>query len=504
MTHLKLKNLFTILLCFIILLPVVFLSGCFDEAFSIYFGVEEMPYNLDPQKAETYGELLAVRNCFKGLFKEDSDNNIVPDLVDTYTVSDDKLTYTFRLKTAKWKDGTEITADDFIFAVSRAKDPVTASASKELVENIEKMAEIDSKSFIFKLKRPDENFLKTLTSAVFKPCNRKFFEKSGGKYGLSRQYLLTNGDYSVASWNDRQIKLRLTENHERINTAPENVFITVSSTGKNSVERINDKEIGMAVNTINDWSSVDNSKYSITQRLSKVYALIFNKNTEVGRNENLTSAFAKSIHKEYYSVRMSKRFSVPKSVILNDTLLPAIPPYEYQFDSTAARDEFLEALKDFKNKKLPSISVLTAQSSDINSVLRDIVSQWQSHLGAYVNVTTLKNEDILLSTVKSGGFTVALVPLNNDEDEILKLLTDNTSGIYLNNGELDKAATDYFEAHDFSKKIKALTDAAMLLSKETSVIPIVSAPTSYIVDKTYNNVVFSAVDSTVDFTIIYK
>ena len=242
MTKSRFRSFGLILLCIITILPTLFLSGCMDEVFSIYLGVEEMPYNLDPQKCETYGELLAVRNCFKGLFKEDSNGNIIPDLAETHTVSDDKLTYTFKIKDCEWKDGTPITSDDFVFAVNRAKDPVTASPSAKSVDNIEYINQIDSKSFAIKLLKPDEDFLKLLTSAVFKPCNRTFFEKSGGKYGLSREYILTNGDYYIARWNERQIKLQLTENHKNRKTAPESVFITVSSTGKNSVERINNKE----------------------------------------------------------------------------------------------------------------------------------------------------------------------------------------------------------------------------------------------------------------------
>ncbi len=504
MAKLKFKSLGLILLCIITLLPTLFLSGCMDEVFSIYFGVEEMPYNLDPQKAETYGEFLAVRNCFKGLFKEDIDGNIVPDLAETYTVSDDKLTYTFKIKDCEWKNGTPITSDDFIFAVTRAKDPITASPSAKSVENIEYINEIDSKTFTIKLIKPDENFLKLLTSAVFKPCNRTFFEKSGGKYGLSREYILTNGDYSVARWNERQIKLQLTENHENRKTAPESVFITVSSTGKNSVERINSKEIGMAVNSINDWTSVNRSEYDIISRFSKTYALIFNKNTEIGKNVKLTSAFAKTVHKEYYSVRMSQRFSVPKSIIFDNTSLSNIPNYAYQFDSPTARTEFLEALQEFKGKKLPSISVLTAGNSEINAILGDIVSQWQNHLGAYVNITKVNSESAMLEKVKAGNFTVALVPLEDSNENILKNFADPTSGFYLFNTEFDQSVIELTDANTRTDKDAALNSCATVLSNESTVIPIVSVPTSYIYDKSYKNVYFSTLDATVDFTIIYK
>lgn len=504
MANSKFKSGILILLCIITMLPTLLLSGCMDEVFSIYFGVEEMPYNLDPQKCETYGELLAVRNCFKGLFKEDTDGNVVPDLAETYTVSDDKLTYTFKIKDSEWKNGTPVTADDFVFAVNRAKDPITASPSSKSVENVEYIDEIDSKSFTIKLLRPDENFLKLLTSAVFKPCNRIFFEKSGGKYGLSREYILTNGDYAVARWNERQIKLQLTENHKNRKTAPESVFITVSSTGKNSVERINSKEIGMAINSINDWTSVNRSEYDIISRFSKTYALIFNKNTEVGKNSKLTSAFAKTVHKEYYSVRMSQRFSVPKSIVFDNTLLSNIPNYAYQFDSPTARTEFLEALQEFKGKKLPSISVVTAGNSEINAILGDIVSQWQNHLGAYVNITKVNSESALLEKVKAGNFTVALVPLEGSNQDVLKNFADPTSGFYLFNTELDQSVIELTDANTRADKDAALHSCATVLSNESTVIPIVSVPTSYIYDKSYKNVYFSTLDATVDFTIIYK
>ena len=504
MAKFKFKSGILILLCIITVLPTLLLSGCTDEVFSIYFGVEEMPYNLDPQKAETYGELLAVRNCFKGLFKEDIDGNVVPDLAETYKVSDDKLTYTFKIKDCEWKDGTPITADDFVFAISRAKDPITASPSAKSVENIEYIKKIDSKSFLIKLFKSDENFLKLLTSAVFKPCNREFFEKSGGKYGLSREYILTNGDYSIANWNERQIKLKLAENHKNRKTAPENVFITVSSTGKNSVERINNKEIGMAINSINDWTSVDQTEYNIISRFSKTYALIFNKNTEVGKNLKLTSAFAKTVHKEYYSVRMSQRFTVPKSIISYYPALLGVPNYAYQFDSATARTEFLEALQEFKGKKLPTISVLTAQNDEVNAILGDIVSQWQNHLGAYVNITKVNSETTLLEKVKSGNFTVALVPLEDTAENILKNFADSTSGFYLFNTEFDQKVTELNDANTRHDKDVVLTSCATILSTESAVIPVVSVPTSYIYDKNYKNVYFSTVDATIDFTIISK
>ena len=200
---------------------------------------------------------------------------------------------------------------------------------------------------------------------------------------------------------------------------------------------------------------------------------------------------------------MSQRFAVPKSIITDDSLLNETQ-YQFQFDPDFARTEFLEALQDFKDKKLPTISVLTAQNSEINAILNDIVSQWQSNLGVYVNISTLSSEKTLLENVKSGSFTVALVPLEGTAEEICKNFSDPTSVLYLNNTEFDKQFNALSVAENSTEKATALNACTEILSNDSAVIPVVSVPTSYIYERVYENVVFSAIDGTVDFTFINK
>ena len=59
------------------------------------------------------------------LFALDADNKPQPQMVDTWTVSDDKLTYTFTLRDGlKWHDGPPVTAADCVASIQRwgAKD----------------------------------------------------------------------------------------------------------------------------------------------------------------------------------------------------------------------------------------------------------------------------------------------------------------------------------------------------------------------------------------------
>ena len=54
------------------------------------------PDTLDPQKYELLSEGIILRDLFEGLTTQDADNRIVPGQAESWTVSDDGLTLTFK------------------------------------------------------------------------------------------------------------------------------------------------------------------------------------------------------------------------------------------------------------------------------------------------------------------------------------------------------------------------------------------------------------------------
>jgi len=87
------------------------------------------------------------------LFAMDSDTNIHPQMVDSWSVSDDNLTYTFTLRDGlAWHDGAPVTAEDCIASIKRwgAKD----SMGQKLLEFVDTMTAVDDKTFEMKLKKP--------------------------------------------------------------------------------------------------------------------------------------------------------------------------------------------------------------------------------------------------------------------------------------------------------------------------------------------------------------
>ena len=59
-------------------------------------------------------EMIAA--TIDGLETMDKDGNVIPALAEDYKVSKDGLTYTFKLRDAKWSNDEPVTANDFVFA----------------------------------------------------------------------------------------------------------------------------------------------------------------------------------------------------------------------------------------------------------------------------------------------------------------------------------------------------------------------------------------------------
>ncbi len=85
------------------------------------------PESLDPAFAGTQWEDNIVGDLMVGLTTLDAAARPVPGMAESWEVSRDGLTWRFHLRRAQWSDGTQVTANDFVFAFRRLTDPATRS-----------------------------------------------------------------------------------------------------------------------------------------------------------------------------------------------------------------------------------------------------------------------------------------------------------------------------------------------------------------------------------------
>ncbi|MBQ6217086.1 MAG: peptide ABC transporter substrate-binding protein [Erysipelotrichaceae bacterium] len=159
--------------------------------------------SMDTAVATDGTSFSAMTMCMSGLVSLDADGNPVADAAESWTVSDDGLTYTFKLRDgAVWSNGDPVTANDFVYAWDRMTDPETAADYGFLWDicGIESYTAVDDLTFEVKLAAPSGFFLGLTAFASMFPMNAKFAEEKGDQYALSVNDMVYNGPYVMTSW----------------------------------------------------------------------------------------------------------------------------------------------------------------------------------------------------------------------------------------------------------------------------------------------------------------
>ncbi|HTV66899.1 MAG TPA: ABC transporter substrate-binding protein [Rhizobiaceae bacterium] len=127
----------------------------------LVLGIPLEPPSLDPtaEAAAAVDEVLYA-NVFEGLTRIDEKGQVQPALAESWTVSDDGKTYTFKLHTGvKFHDGEAFDASDVVFSLDRARGETSTNAQKGLFAQIDKVEATDPATVTVTLKQPQGSFL---------------------------------------------------------------------------------------------------------------------------------------------------------------------------------------------------------------------------------------------------------------------------------------------------------------------------------------------------------
>ena len=110
-------------------LAIASVHSAYAARTDLVLGMPLEPPHLDPTAgaAAAIDEVLYA-NVFEGLTRIGASGEVLPALAESWTVSDDQLTWTFKLRKTNWSDGTPLTAKDFEYSLRRLEDPTTLGA----------------------------------------------------------------------------------------------------------------------------------------------------------------------------------------------------------------------------------------------------------------------------------------------------------------------------------------------------------------------------------------
>lgn len=122
---------------------------------------------LDPHLAVAAGTAEVLFNIYEGLLKPNDKGELYPAVAESYEVSPDGLTYTFKIRSGvKFHNGKTVTSADVKYSYERLAGTKTGKPLTTGYEDVASIEAPDASTVVFKLKANNSSFLTSLTAAT--------------------------------------------------------------------------------------------------------------------------------------------------------------------------------------------------------------------------------------------------------------------------------------------------------------------------------------------------
>lgn len=133
---------------------------------NIHEGMIGVPQYINPLLSINDSGKGMSKLIYSGLLKETKDGTFEPDLAESYTLSEDKLTYDVYLREGlTFHDKAPLTADDIVFTINKAQDPLIKSPEYANWHGVS-VVKVDPLHVQFVLRAPFAPFIKNLTLGI--------------------------------------------------------------------------------------------------------------------------------------------------------------------------------------------------------------------------------------------------------------------------------------------------------------------------------------------------
>ena len=193
--------------------------------FTVQLGAN--PETLDPALNSAIDGANTLITVFEPLLLIDENNEVIPGQAESYTVSEDGLTWTFTMRDGlKWSDGSDLTAKDFEYSFKRLAAPDTAAPYAETVvgmidgyadatgnpdadgnmttepdfDALNVVASEDGKTLTVTLSYPCAYFDKLAAFAAMSPVQQATVEANGDAWCTEPDTYICNGPYYISDW----------------------------------------------------------------------------------------------------------------------------------------------------------------------------------------------------------------------------------------------------------------------------------------------------------------
>ena len=356
---------------------------------------------IDPHLNTANIGTVYIRHFFEGLMKKDKEGKIIPGMAERYDISEDGLIYTFYLRTnAKWSDGKNLTADDFLYSYRRFVDPNTAAPYGHLMKPIKNalkitkseipveelgIKKIDDYTLEITLENPTAYFLEL--ADMYLPVRKDIIEEFGDTWILNPETYICNGPYKMKERviDDRIVMEINTNYYDKDKLVAKNITVKMISDRNTALAGIRNGDIHFS-NLVPTQELEELEKENLIV-MNQAYGTVFfeiNLTNKAFTDSRVRRALALAIDRNYLVNTVNKSGGIPAGAFVP----PLIDDYEGKFRANGG--DYISVKNSDYQKNIEEAKRLMAEAGYPNGENYPVIEVLVSSEGNVVMVEAIQ------------------------------------------------------------------------------------------------------------------
>lgn len=462
---------------------------------SLIVAVSGDPDVMNPLYANDRVTLTIQQSLFAPLYRMNNGQKEYV-LAESFTPSEDNLTYTLKLKdNLKWHDGEKITADDVIFTMESILDEKQNSSSRS--------------NYIFKgkpltMKKVDEltvQFILPQVSAAFEgilldfyPIPKHVFENETDlSQSEKNQHPIGSGPFKFKEYKPGEyVMLERFDDYFAGKPYLDSIIYRIAKDPNAANIALQNGEINMRMVDPQDYQKLnDTGKFNmVTFPEGRLFFMAFNMNTEIMSKKEVRQAIAHALNKDEMiaTAYISSEFADPAaSVFTPDTLYQTNDVKTYEYDQAKAK-ELLAAAGVTGNEK---IRIAYANNNKVATSLSLYTQQKLQEIGLTVELIALDpnaySTKIFDKNAKDFEITFGGYIMGEEPDAYKSLFQSDADYNYARykNPQLDALWEDAAVETDPAKRADLYKQIQQTIGEDVPYLPIAYPKAVIAVDKKF-------------------
>lgn len=480
------------------------------------------PATLDPNLSTGHIESNILYDLFENLMVFDANDNVQPGATASWETKDNK-TFIFKLRHNKWSDGTDVTANDFVYSFRRLANPKTGAEyaeyltqmnlknAKAIIEGKLKPETLgiraaDSHTLILELESPLSYLPDMLAHPATTPLPQHVVEKYGDQW-TKPENIVSNGAFKLQKWvvNERIEMVKNPHYWDAEHVVLNQVNYLPVAVGQTELNRYFSGDLDMIYELAPERFESMQKQYPNelhTSPKSLLYYYLPNLKHPPLDNPKVRKALSLAIDRDVITKKVLGREEVPRYTLMPENI-SGFTPKQPEWANWTKAERIKEAKRlleeaGFGENKPLSFTLLYDTKDMHKKMALAVGSMWQKNLN--INIK-LKNQEwkTYLSDRTQGNFEIVRASWIADYNEASTFLNLLESSNTLNEGHYKNPKYDSLLQASLvetnSEKRTALYQQALeILNQDMPVIPVLQQTVPKLVKSYVGGYVSNAMD----------